>query len=228
MQKHWLKRIGAPDLIVVALGWASEPRLVQNIPTEGYDVLVLYDYRTLEPLAAADTASYGQITLLAWSFGVWAAGRIFGESPVGWDTATAIGGTPRPVSDRYGIPERAFAVTVRSIGGAGTVKFLERMCGTPEILREYYRHRSTRPLEEIYEELLSLRRQALAAPPELPEPGFWTRAVVGGRDAIFPPEQMRRYWNEAGVPVEVCPDMPHYPLYEPHILTSCIAPDETR
>lgn len=52
MQKHWLKRIGAPDLIVVALGWASEPRLVQNIPTEGYDVLVLYDYRTLEPLAA--------------------------------------------------------------------------------------------------------------------------------------------------------------------------------
>ena len=73
MQKHWLKRIGAPDLIVVALGWASEPRLVQNIPTEGHDVLVLYDYRTLEPLAAADTAPYGQITLLAWSFGVWVA-----------------------------------------------------------------------------------------------------------------------------------------------------------
>ena len=46
MQKHWLKRIGAPDLIVVALGWASEPRLVQNIPTEEHDVLVLYDYRT--------------------------------------------------------------------------------------------------------------------------------------------------------------------------------------
>ena len=76
MQKHWLKRIGAPDLIVVALGWASEPRLVQNIPTEGYDVLVLYDYRTLEPLAAADTASYGQITLLAWSFGVWVAEQV--------------------------------------------------------------------------------------------------------------------------------------------------------
>ena len=46
MQKHWLKRIGAPDLIVVALGWASEPRLVQNIPTEGYDA-VSYTHLTL-------------------------------------------------------------------------------------------------------------------------------------------------------------------------------------
>ena len=81
MQKHWLKRIGAPDLIVVALGWASEPRLVQNIPTEGHDVLVLYDYRTLEPLAAADTAPYGQITLLAWSFGVWVAEQVCRDIP---------------------------------------------------------------------------------------------------------------------------------------------------
>ena len=81
MQKHWLKRIGAPDLIVVALGWASEPRLVQNIPTEEHEVLVLYDYRTLEPLAAADTAPYGQITLLAWSFGVWVAEQVCRDIP---------------------------------------------------------------------------------------------------------------------------------------------------
>ena len=240
MQTAWIIRSAADEIpakngvIVFAAGWAGSDELVRRRPLpEGYDFLCLYDYRTLpSPEETANLYAwlepYRTRHLIAWSFGVWAASRIFGESPVGWDTATAIGGTPRPVRDRYGIPERAFAVTVRSIGGAGTVKFLERMCGTPEILREYYRHRSTRPLEEIYEELLSLRRQALAAPPELPEPGFWTRAVVGGQDAIFPPEQMRRYWNEAGVPVEVCPDMPHYPLYEPHILTSCIAPDETR
>ena len=81
MQKHWLKRTGAPDLIVVALGWASEPRLVQNISTERHDVLVLYDYRTLEPLAAADTAPYEQITLLAWSFGVWVAEQVCRDIP---------------------------------------------------------------------------------------------------------------------------------------------------
>lgn len=75
----------------------------------------------------------------------------------------AIGGTPAPIDDLYGIPRRAFDVTVRSIGGTGTGKFLERMCGTPDVLREYYRHRSTRPLEEIYDELVALQRQAEAA-----------------------------------------------------------------
>ena len=113
MQKHWLKRIGAPDLIVVALGWASEPRLVQNIPTEGYDVLVLYDYRTLEPLAAADTASYGQITLLAWSFGVWVAEQVCRDIP--FRRAVALNGTPLPVDARYGIPPQAMAVTRQGI-----------------------------------------------------------------------------------------------------------------
>ena len=124
MQKHWLKRIGAPDLIVVALGWASEPRLVQNIPTEGYDVLVLYDYRTLEPLAAADTASYGQITLLAWSFGVWVAEQVCRDIP--FRRAVALNGTPLPVDARYGIPPQAMAVTRQGIRRTGTDLFDRR------------------------------------------------------------------------------------------------------
>ena len=145
MQKHWLKRIGAPDLIVVALGWASEPRLVQNIPTEGHDVLVLYDYRTLEPLAAADTAPYGQITLLAWSFGVWASEQVCRDIP--FRRAVALNGTPLPVDARYGIPPQAMAVTRQGIRRTGTDLFDRRAYGT------YYDRLSetlhTRPLEEL-------------------------------------------------------------------------------
>ena len=97
------------------------------------------------------------------------------------------------------------------------------MCGTPEILREYYRHRSTRPLEEIYDELLSLQREALATGSRAaPAPGFWTAAVISGRDAIFPPENMARYWAEAGVPFITDETMPHYPLFDPNILTRLI------
>lgn len=72
-------------------------------------MLVLYDYRTLEPLAAADTASYGQITLLAWSFGVWVAEQVCRDIP--FRRAVALNGTPLPVDARYGIPPQAMAVT---------------------------------------------------------------------------------------------------------------------
>ena len=201
MQKHWLKRIGAPDL-VVALGWASEPRLVQNIPTEGHDVLVLYDYRTLEPLAAADTAPYGQITLLAWSFGVWVAEQVCRDIP--FRRAVALNGTPLPVDARYGIPPQAMAVTRQGIRRTGTDLFDRRAYGT------YYDRLSetlhTRPLEELCDELDALSEAA--AEPYRPNIE-WNAAVVGGADRIFPPAHMAAYWKELAIPV---PDMPHYPF----------------
>lgn len=235
MQAVWIIRTSDSDpvqrsgVIVFAAGWAGSDELARHLTLpEGYDLLCLFDYRTL-PADSGKTElfhllePYPERHLAAWSFGVWAAAQIFGDSPLHWNTATAINGTPIPISDTYGIPERAFAVTVRSIGGAGTGKFLERMCGTPEILREYYRHRSTRPLEEIYDELLSLQREALATGSRAaPAPGFWTAAVTGGRDAIFPPENMARYWAEAGVPFITDETMPHYPLFDPNILTRLI------
>lgn len=235
MQAVWITRTPdsnpaqKKDIIVFAAGWAGSDELVRHLTLpESYDMLCLFDYRRLPDTAEAEElyaqiAPYRHKHLVAWSFGVWAAVVIFGDSPLHWDTATAINGTPLPISDDYGIPWRAFAVTVRSIGGTGTGKFLERMCDTPEILREYYRHRSTRPLEEIYDELQSLQHEALATASEgLPAPGFWTAAMIGGRDAIFPPENMARYWGEASVPLTTVETMPHYPLFDPNILIRLI------
>lgn len=230
MQAVWIIRSASPaeqrGVVVFAAGWAGSDELVRHLALpEGYDFLCLFDYRTL-PSATETGKLFAQLTpyrrkhLTAWSFGVWAAAQVFGGSSLTWDTATAVNGTPVPISDAYGIPPRAFAITVRSIGGAGTVKFLERMCGTPEILREYYKHRSTRALGEIYDELLRLQEMSLACPAGNPAPDFWTAAIIGQKDAIFPPGNMAAYWNAAKVPVTLHPEMPHYPLHESGILAS--------
>lgn len=213
-------------VVVFAAGWAGSDELVRHLALpQGYDLLCLFDYRSF-PSATEVRELYAQIApyrhkhLIAWSFGVWAAERIFGEADWTWDGAVAVNGTPLPVHDTYGIPVRAFAVTVRSIEGAGTGRFLERMCGTQEVLREYYKHRSTRGLEEIGEELRRLRDGAAetAATVSVPHAGFWTGAVAGTEDAIFPPENMMRYWTEAGVRVTAGEGMPHYPLADGEFL----------
>ena len=238
MQTTWIKRSPSADMaqgiIVFAAGWAGSDELVRHMTLpEGYDFVCLYDYRTLPDTAEREKletvlATYKARYLMAWSFGVWVAELLFGKSTLTWQRAVAIGGTPQPIDDRYGIPTRAFAVTVRSIAGTGIVKFLERMCGTPEILREYYHHRSTRPLAEIYDELLALQRMAEeTTPSHSPTASLWTEAVVGERDAIFPPENMKRYWSEAGVPLTPYAEMPHYPLYQTDLLTRLTA-DEAR
>ncbi len=246
MQAVWIIRTSTADeqagrrgVLVFAAGWAGSDELVRHLvrPNDGWDLLCLFDYRTQPSETEKEELinllrPYRQRRLAAWSFGVWAAERIFGgvsaattkEEGRFWDEALAIGGTPAPIDDLYGIPRRAFDVTVRSIGGTGTGKFLERMCGTPDVLREYYRHRSTRPLEEIYDELVALRRQAEAAETGGggPAKGFWTEAIVGGRDAIFPPANLERYWSEAGVTVVRYPEMPHYPFGEPALCARMI------
>lgn len=46
------------------LGWACSHRAVSHFLPAGYDVLAVYDYRTIEPFDPADFASYRSTTLL--------------------------------------------------------------------------------------------------------------------------------------------------------------------
>lgn len=225
MQEVFVKRAGSSRVIVFALGWAGSDELIRHlILPDDCDLVCLFDYRDLAFSADFIPAiqSYPQKYLVAWSFGVWAATRLL--STIDWADTVAINGTPKAIDDRYGIPRRAFELTVRGIRAAGTQKFLERMCG--DHLRDYYRHRSTRPLDEIVVELERLGESYVEPTPD--QQRLWKRAVVGGLDAIFPPENMLRYWQEAGVEMTKVPGMPHYPLYDPEILVKILEDDPTR
>lgn len=297
MEKHWLKREGNPSLILFVLGWAADSRVVEYIRPEGYDMLCLYDYRTIEPVAQEELAEYRSVHLFAWSFGVWVAEQVLRGIPLA--QAVALNGTPRPVDDRYGIPSRAFRVTLRGIAAAGTDAFNRRAYG------EYYDTAGSltpsRTAEELHEELATLYEMSaqdsalaqgggdmgqdtalaqrcgdtdrdtasvqgqkqgqkqrggevrdmvsvllhgeapespfplpsvtpeLSSPlpsvaPEAPfplssaSPVVWNRAVIGSRDMIFPPANMKRYWGNLAVEV----DLPHYPFGQAEIITELL------
>ena len=127
MRKYWLTRDGNPGLILFMLGWAADHHAVEHLAPEGYDMLCVYDYRTLEPFAAEEFSAYRNVTLFAWSFGVWAAERTCRD--VASDCAVALGGTPYPVDDRFGIPRRAFLATLRGLRGSGAETFNRRAYG---------------------------------------------------------------------------------------------------
>lgn len=225
MQEVFVKRAGSSRIVVFALGWAGSDEMVRHLTLpDDCDLVCLFDCRelTLSEDFIPTIQSYPEKYLVAWSFGVWAATRLLGS--IDWTDTVAINGTPKAIDDRYGIPKRAFELTVRGIRAAGTGKFLERMCG--DHLRDYYRYRSTRPLDEIVVELERLGEAY--AEPEPEQQTLWKRAVVGMQDAIFPPENMLRYWHEAGIKPIEAPDMPHYPLYDPEILVKILGDGHAR
>lgn len=215
MRQHFVRRSGGRKLIVFTLGWGADHRVVEHILPDGYDAVCLYDYRDAAtlgnlPLEFSPT-DYDRCHLFAWSFGVWAAERIFEGAR--FTRAVAFNGTPYPVHERYGIEPRRMSVTIRGIVAAGTDAFARRAYG--DRYGEMKGILFPRPAGENIAELEAL--DAASREPYTPSLG-WNKAVVGSQDAIFPPHNMEHYWREvAKIETETLP-LYHYPFTRTEIL----------
>lgn len=214
MQKTWLKKEGQTKLLVVALGWGASPEVIQSQHFSDYDVVCLYDYHSLD-VELSDIEQYNDISLMGWSFGVWAAERVLYN--IKFTQAIAICGSPYPINKDFGIDPRAFAITLRGIVNEGVGVFLARMCGKK--LREYMQNHSTRNLEDIREELQVLAIKSIE--PYTPKIK-WTKAILSGKDRIFPTQSAANYWTQTGVPYNIIEDMPHYPFAEENFICNTI------
>lgn len=206
MEFHWLRRGQNDRLVLFVLGWAADYRVVEHIGLPGCDVLAVYDYGGgldggLDDGLAEKIAGYGDVRLLAWSFGVWVAERLL--AGVELTRAVALNGTPVPVDALYGIEPRRMAVTLRGLKAGGMEAFDRRAYGEHfDKLRPVL---SPRPQERNIAELEYLVEASAAGHAASLR---WDKAIVGSEDLIFPPENMVRYW---GSRAEILP-LPHYPF----------------
>jgi biotin synthesis protein BioG len=211
MRLHWQVRAGQPRLLLFFNGWGMDERILAMIdPPAGRDLLAVCDYSDLQGAAAVRAAmgDYPAVDLVAWSMGVWAAATLFGPGAAPFATAVAVNGTGRPIDDEYGIPADLFDATLAGFSERSRDSFFRRMCDGRDACGEFRPHAPLRDLEDQRRELFSLARDAKAG---VQPPGPFTRAIVGGRDRIMPPENQVRYWQ--GV-------VPCRTLSLPHLLFS--------
>lgn len=206
MEIKWIVKNRNDALAVLFLGWSCDENTVRHVVIPGYDVIAVYDYRDIDAciLSEIPFENYTRKVLLAWSFGVWVAGRLLLELPP-FDRVVAVNGTLCPVDDNYGIPEKIFAFTLKNIERQGIGKFNERMCGNS--INDFTPSR--RPFDEQLEELKTLasyfrERQKLFLQ--------WDAVLIGEADSIFPVKNMVRFWEEKSIFVTLCPEMNHYPF----------------
>lgn len=84
------------------------------------------------------------------------------------------------------------------------------MCGSSSALDRLKPSLELRPLEELREELSAIGARSTAMTNECA--CVWSRAVIGGRDAIFPRDNQLNAWTD--VPTDVLDDMPHFPDWQ--------------
>ncbi len=192
-------------LILVFLGWAADKNTTENIKFDGYDVLFVYNYNSMEIDIDHIVNRYSDVSLIGWSFGVWVAsqwavGREFG-------CTIALNGTPRPVDDTYGIPVKILDFTLRAIKSKGIAQFNIRTYGKDI----EYSALSIRDFDDQYSELCRLSENAQ----NQPKSDFkWDWVIIGSEDLIFPVENMINYWNKKSKFAPIIINIPHYPFAE--------------
>ncbi len=214
MKTVWLRKEGAEKLLLFFNGWGMDARLGTHLFSESLseefscDLLLCYDYRSpvLATEVMVDLACYNDITIIAWSFGVWVAQHT-ALPPI--TRAIAINGTLYPVNAEKGIAPEVFLATLSGWSEESRQRFNRRMCGSSEALALFSTMLPDRTAADQKEELMLLKESVQAAGSTS---AVWSydHAIIGGRDLVFPAQQQYQAWK--GVPQTVISDMPHFPF----------------
>ncbi len=209
MKSCWLHQSGAAETIVFMAGWGMGPEPFKGLASGGVDVLMFYDFRSLDDcdISRLLPGPGTGLHLLAWSMGVWVAARVLEK--VSFRSATALGGTLHPVDDRQGIPTRVFAGTINDFSDQVLEEFYQAMFENEEESARFLARRPQRPLGELRSELVNLH----AACTNQPVPAdIYSLRLVTGRDRIFPARNQVRAWGRERCIVK---PLPHFPWYGP-------------
>lgn len=213
MKAEWIVRQRGRELLLFFSGWGMDRRLAEGLasslpPGRPFDVLACHDYRTelFDPETFAAIATYERLTVVAWSFGVWAA--VHARLPLVVAHAVALNGTLRPVDRHAGIDPEVFQTTLETYSDENRERFNRRMCG-PDALGHFLAIAPLRSTASQKEELLLFSEKLRT--PEVAHHFRYDHVIVGGRDRIFPASRQLAAWE--GYDRTVVADMPHYPFF---------------
>ncbi len=212
MKSCWLRRGGGRDCLIFLAGWGMGPEPFAELAAGSADVLLLYDYRNLDDDAVfAELTGREQLHLLAWSMGVWVTAWLRQHSELfsvlHFHSATAIGGTLRPVDDQHGIPVQGFADMLRDLSPEKAEAFYRSMFDCEEEAKHFLCRRPQRACDELRDELGCLHGLCRCSGDV---PDIYSRRIVTSRDRIFPSRNQLRAWGRQNC---LAAALPHFPFY---------------
>mgnify|MGYP000849216730 FL=1 len=207
MKTYIRRREKNKELVVLYGGWGVDENLLIPLCTDDHDFILFYDYSADEALLLPEIKPYSKITLIGWSFGVWTAGYMLSKTSIKPDIKIAVGGTPNPVDNKYGIPLSLIERKLNTLTEKDINKFFYRMFGNKNyyfINKERIPHRT---LKSLVDELRWLYNRMT----EYSEQDFkWDYAVIPEKDRIFPVKSQLNYWKNHTETETIVLPMQHY------------------
>lgn len=193
---------GSSRLIIIFAGWAMDARPFRHLKRPGYDIAVVWDYRSMS-IDWSFCKPYTEICVVAWSLGVYASAVTTYSIENKVTRRIAINGTLHPVDRLRGIPEGTFAGTLDGLTERSLHKFYRRVAGSKARFDAFAETMPERDIEGLKDELLSFYPFPLMPCEPVRR---WDMVLIGRDDAIFPAINQQRAWN--GTPATFV-DEPH-------------------
>ena len=182
MKYKWLNKKNNQKLIIFFNGWGMDECVVNHLLPEDYDVLMFYDYNTLETDFDFENLNiYLQKYLIAWSMGVMTA-TLF---DIEYKSKTAINGTLKPIDDKFGIPKRIYDLTLRGFSLKGAERFIKSMYSDAS---DNINH-TKREFENQKTELEALTHY------EAKQDFKYDRIILSSQDVIIPTKNQIAFWG---------------------------------
>ena len=194
MQYCWFNKNNNDKLILIFNGWGMDEAPFRHLKSDGYDVLILSDYRKIDiDLNCFDFEKYRQKYLMAWSMGVYISG-LFKEALDKFDEKIAINGTGKIIDNAFGIPEKIYNATIKFFSEETKDKFVGNMFKgsktNPKIT-------ISKDLEALKDELISIKNLKINNSVD------FDRAIVSFYDIIVPARNQLAYWKSKAKTIEI-------------------------
>lgn len=173
---------GKDKLIIFFNGWGMDEKIVSHLDMGDYDLLILYDYRDLD-VDFPSMDKYNEKNIIGWSMGVMISTLFDIEG-----RRIAINGTPKPIDDKYGIPERIYKMTVRGFNEKSCQKFMERMFDTTPPIKNFS-NRTLESQKEELENLIGIEGRYIS----------FDKQIVSDNDNIIPTKNQLNYWKNPAI-----------------------------
>ena len=155
--------------------------IVKHLNFENYDVLMFYDYNSLNTdFDKKEIENYSKKYLIAWSMGVMIATKFNLQI----NSATAINGTLKPIDEKYGIHPKIYDLTIKGFNEKGRERFIKSMFNPiPEKMPIVNRELDNQKMELIaikeYEANISFK---------------YNKVLISNSDKIIPTKSQVEYW----------------------------------
>lgn len=181
-------------LLIFFCGFYTDANCFLPFDNGAFDVLYVSDYSEIDfgIFDDFDFSPYCEINLIAYSYGVWAAGVLAAAKclpPV--DKSLAVCGTFKPIDDNYGVPVIIYDLMLKSLLSSSAGVVIETFKKRTYTGVDIHIKDADRQIDSLKEELENIKELA----GKIESRFDFDCVIIGKNDKIIPPRAQRNFWQ---------------------------------